>query len=90
MNLETFADVIGAELRIYRIPGRTPRWYATFESCEIKNGSILRSAFGNGDTPLEAIENYTSEIRGQRLVFRAMVPGERREYNAPDDLRAPK
>lgn len=58
------------------------RYYAQFEDCEIKDGRILRSEYGNGRTPWEAMANYAQEISGALLVLNAFGPN-RREIQAP-------
>lgn len=89
-SLEAFADKHGLTMEIHE---RTPmdmgsrwtpncRYYASFEDCEVKDGSVLCGAFGDGATPDEAMAEYAARISGQRLVFNAMSR-ERREITAP-------
>ncbi len=60
------------------------RYFARFDHIEIKDGSMLMSASGNGDTPQDAIDALAKEIAGRRLVFDAYGSG-RREFEAPNE-----
>ena len=46
---------------------------------EIKNGNILKSPYGTGKTPEEAMRDYYKQIVGKRLVYRATDKENRRE-----------
>jgi len=89
-SLEAFAEVYELTMVIEeRVPkdmgDRWPessRYYAKFEDCEVKQGPGLRSEYGNGRTPGEAIANYAKEISGALLVLNAFGPN-RREIQAP-------
>jgi hypothetical protein len=86
INIYDFADIIGAQLRVVRYSNQNGRWSAQFEHCEIKSGSILCGAHGNGTTPYDAIEDYIKEIQGKILVLHAYSPEYRRQYNVPNVL----
>jgi hypothetical protein len=58
------------------------RFYAYFKSVEVSEGAFLRSTFGNGQTPEQAITNYAPEISMKRIVVDAMKTT-RREINVP-------
>ena len=58
------------------------KFYASFVGVEIKEGEILRGAFGNGEIPDEAIANYAREISHKHLVKDAMRTW-RKEIIAP-------
>lgn len=61
------------------------KFYAGFEHVEIKDGSVLISSCGQGNTVKEAICDYGSMIAGKLLVHRATRP-ERREFYCPENL----
>ena len=61
--------VFGKEVHGYELE----RFWADIPSCEIKNGAILESPGGNGETPDEAIEDLARELSNKHLVFHAML-----------------
>lgn len=95
MTLEEFADTHGLTMEVhersglYGFPeGHSSRWYAHFKNAEVRHGeSCLRSAYGNGRTPEEAIANYEPEISEQELIVNAGTPA-RREIPVPIIVRA--
>lgn len=54
-------------------------FYASFDYMDVKEGSILESIYGNGNTPEEAMRDYYKQIVGNTLVFHAMDKERRRE-----------
>ena len=91
MTLLEFADIIGKNIEIRYVPGRKEiesgepaPFYCHFEKASVKDGVFLRSNFGNGKSPEEAMRNYCADIRGQCLVFDGYQ--NRQEYNVPDTL----
>lgn len=52
---------------------------ADLESVEIKNGNILKSSYGTGETPEEAMRDYYKQIVGKRLVYCATSEKYRKE-----------
>lgn len=58
------------------------RFFAHFEDCEVKDGSVLIGTFGNGRTEKAAIAAYAKEISNKRLVVGAYSP-KRREIESP-------
>lgn len=58
------------------------RFYASFKNVEVSEGAFLRSTFGNGSTPEEAIAAYRHEISMKKIVVDAMSKT-RREISAP-------
>ena len=44
------------------------RFYAKFRNVEIMESGTLRSTFGNGNTPEEAIADYWPRISGQKIA----------------------
>jgi hypothetical protein len=82
MTLEQFAEAHGLTMQINEraLPERHPaRFYASFEDCEVKDGSILCSAFGDGPTPEEAMATYADAISLKQLVISAFDKKKRRE-----------
>lgn len=45
--------------------------HVSFENCEIKDGNLLSSCYGIGDTIPEACEDYLKKICNKTLVFNA-------------------
>lgn len=86
MTIEEYADVLNVELVVRRCANQENRWMADFESCEIKDGVILSSSYGDGKSPDKAIDSYVEKIRGKRIVFHAMSTAKRREYEVPHNL----
>lgn len=79
IKLEDFADKHKLTLEIHErsekdwVDNNRPfhKYYAEFGSCEIKEGCVLSSAYGNGSTKEEAIEDYKKQISNVHLVFGA-------------------
>src|SRR5574343_2105100 len=47
------------------------QYRANFKGVEIKEGIMLISAYGTGETPEDAIDDYRRVITGKELVFNA-------------------
>lgn len=88
MKLTEFCDVVGVELRLTRYANQNGRWSAAFDNCEVKAGSMLISAYGNGVTPKEAMEEYIRQVEGKTIVVAAMSPDHRRMFVVPGGLEA--
>ena len=58
------------------------RFYVQFAKIDIKDGSVLIRATGNGNTIDEALKDYCKEVSCQTIVFDAMSP-ERQEITFP-------
>lgn len=56
-------------------PRSRMRYYASFQNCEIKEGSMLISCSGDGATPDAAIRRYTNLISNRTVVYRATLDG---------------
>jgi hypothetical protein len=84
MNIEEYADAINVNIEVLRVRNRVPRWMASFEYTYEIDGIFERGAYGDGDTPEEAINNYVAEIRGKRLRIGSRA--ERREFTVPMEL----
>jgi len=86
MPIEDFADMHGLVMEINErrnaAANRLHRYYANFQHTEVKDGGFLCSAFGNGNTPDEAVADYAREISEKRLVLNAYTP-DRKEIDAP-------
>ena len=85
MSIQEFADIIRKELILIRYPNQRGRWSAKFDRCEVREGSLLKGEYGNGDTPDRAIAEYCSLIQGKVLVFDAMRDS-RQEFGVPEVL----
>ncbi len=59
-----------------------PRYYATIKRLEMKDGGILASPLGNGNTPQSAVNDLADNLAGKVWVVDAMMPT-RREFKAP-------
>lgn len=76
MSLKNFAEKHNLTLEITerqenRGHACYENYYCRFKSCEVKQGSILSSVFGNGESPHEATKNYASRISNTLLVVNA-------------------
>lgn len=83
MSIEEFAKKhdLTMEIRERPVPDGSPlRFYASFKDCEVKDGPILASVYGDGATRAEAISNYSAAISLKRLFFGAYT-GSRREIS---------
>ena len=89
-DLSEFADKHGLVMEIHeRRPhdmgsrwSEDSRYFAHFKDCEVKDGSVLCGAFGNGSSPEAAMLEYTSDISEKLLVVGAGT-SLRREIRAP-------
>lgn len=78
-TLAAFAEKHGLTMEIHErtVSDMGARWaadsryYAHFKGCEIKDGSVLIGAHGNGATPEIAMAEYAQEISERRLVLNA-------------------
>ena len=65
-----------------RYANQNNRYTVSFENCEIKEGLILASKYGQGKSLNEALLDYINQIKGQILVFNAMS-AIRQEFTYP-------
>lgn len=93
VSLETFADKHGLEIacraREVFLKGHRD-WSASFDWVEVKDGILLRSEYGVGNTPHEAICDYAKLISNKPLIFHAMDPKKRKEFVAPTLIYKPR
>lgn len=69
---ETPTELVVKERETKDFMGRIlPSFYASFEGCKVKDGNLLKSVNGDGNTIDEAIQNYCKEISNQTLIFHA-------------------
>jgi len=90
MKITEYADALGFEIDIKYYPNQGNRWSAQFANCETKDSkesSTICGTYGDGKTPDEAIRNYVDRIRGKYLVFHALNPSRRREFEFPDSVK---
>jgi uncharacterized Fe-S cluster-containing MiaB family protein len=88
MTLFDLADVLGKDIIIRRYPNQKGRFVAEFDHCETqeyKGSGVLRSDYGNGESPIEALNDYASNIKGKNLVFNAMSES-RSEFVCPETI----
>lgn len=82
-TIQEFAEKHGLTMRIIeRDFIDLPKYCAYLEELEIKDGCILTSVAGNGNTPEEAMQDYGSKISRQYIVINAMLSS-RREMFVP-------
>lgn len=90
MTLERFADYYGLTMVVRergadRVRG-VSRYYACLAGVELMRDGMLCSAFGDGDTPEEAIGEHVKRIAGSRIAIGAHT-AERRNIDVPTDLK---
>lgn len=85
MDICEYSDVVNAQLVIRYYPNQGSRFSCHFENGEIKEGGILSSIYGNDVTPVGAMNDYVSKIRGKRIIFNATL-NSRREFDIPKYL----
>ena len=73
-------------LQAFRHLSNKDRFYTHFVDSEIKGIGVLISAFGNGETVDEAIEEYRKEISEKTLVVNA-GSANRKEIKVPRLLK---
>ena len=83
MTVEGFADKHGLVMRIREYTERKPPFCASFKCCEVKEGSVLGSEYGEGETPEEAIKDYAKKISGRHLVYLPYSDTERKDLFVP-------
>jgi hypothetical protein len=86
MTISEFADKHGLKMIVKerKLPdGHSERFYAFFDCAEVKEWIVLRSEYGNGSIPEDAILNYAREISLKKLVINAMSPDKRKEIEVP-------
>lgn len=82
MNIYEFADMIKKNIVFTRYANQNGRISVHFEYSETLTRGVLCSKYGDGETPEKAINDYTTKIMGETLVFRAMSDN-RQEYEVP-------
>ena len=86
MTLQELSELTKSQIVLRnRTDPTLPRWYGGIEHAEAKDGDILSSTYGNGDTPSEALENHVAHLRGKLLILHSMGP-DRAEFNVPESL----
>lgn len=60
------------------------QWSASLDDCEIKDGQILKSFSGYGETARAALLDMLQNMRGRRIVKDAMDKNRRREFVCPE------
>ena len=75
---------VGERSKAFWPERKMERYHAEFENAETLDGSVLSSAYGNGNTPEEAIADYAKNLEGKLLVIGA-YQAERREIQCPNE-----
>ncbi len=86
MNIYEFADVVGAEIEWLRYNNQGNRHIAHFRNCDIKEGAMLVGAYGDSDSPENALHEYVKRIAGATIVFNAGSSEYRQTFNVPKNL----
>jgi len=84
-EITEFEKEIGIELYIHeRSPYRDRlfRYYVNFKDSDTKQGGILGSTYGNGNTIDEAIKEYCEKISNKILIFNPYSK-DRKEIEVP-------
>jgi hypothetical protein len=79
LHFEAFGDAHGLTLNVTQ---QDWGWSVRFDRVEVMEDGMLRSAYGKGPSPQEAVCDYARQIAGRRLVVHAMSPL-RYEFEAP-------
>ena len=85
MNILDYADALNLELEIRYYPNQERRFCARFARAEIKKGGLLAGVHGSGSSPANAVEDYVTQLRGERLIIGAYSDS-RREFDVPKNL----
>lgn len=90
-SFEVFCDRHGLEITVHeraasaRKNRSISRWWATFQPhVEIKDGGVLISVAGNGETVDAAIADLSKSILSRTLVTSAWRGRDRREFETPE------
>lgn len=86
-NIFQIADLINEEIRIMYYPNKNGRFCASFQDGEVKGDGVLMSLYGDGKSPMEAINAYCSKIAGQTVVFNSYSKERRKEFKMPQTLK---
>lgn len=92
MTIYEFADIIGKDLELTRFNNQSERWVCSFRDSVTKvepADATATGTYGDAKSPIGAVQDYTAKIRGKILVFRAMHPTERQEFNVPKIIKSP-
>lgn len=86
MNIYDLADALHKTLILMRYPHQNGRYAVHFEYCETKDDSsshALCGTYGDGPTPLAALNDYARRLSGRLLVFHAGSQGLQQEFGCP-------
>ena len=91
MRLHEVASLLSLNLKVEASCladlSRRPAWSAKFDYVEVKDGPILTSAYGLGNTPRQAMLDYIKQITGKDLVYHACSTDRRREFKIPAGVK---
>lgn len=87
MTLEEFSKKHDLTMAVYErditVANPLKKYFCYFKHVEIKDGPILKSTSGNGNTVNEAIEDYCKELSKKRIVIRASDSEHRTVFFTP-------
>lgn len=84
MNFKELAELLGVTLEVKYYHDQR-RFTAKLQDVEIMDSVFLTSAYGDGNTPEEAISYYVDRIKGTRIVIGGYTD-KRREFQIPKSL----
>lgn len=83
-SIESFASMHQLTLQVHeRTPDGLPRWFCYFNDIEIKDGSVLLSGSGKGNTIEEAVKDYCNNLSRKLVVYKATDKEKRKEFRMP-------
>lgn len=88
ISIREFAEEYKLIMEIHEY-NRNPRYQAHFSVAEISEGISLLSTFGQGETEVEAINDYARKISAKKIIFNAESPTLRLEILVPDLTKIP-
>jgi len=83
MKLIIFADAIEKEIDVSYRPTMEDalKYTAKLHGAEVADGITLRTEFGVGSTPEEAMDDYFQKLAGRTIVFHATDKDQRQEFS---------
>ena len=85
MKLREFSDLIDQSICVILQSNFRGRCYAYIKNTEIIDDGGLKSTYGDGKTPEEAMKALVGEIRGKRIAVNA-GGSNKQEFVVPIDL----
>lgn len=85
MNIMEYADILNLEIVIRYYPNQDCRFSTHFDGVELKEGCMLASASGEGETPEKSMADYIRKIAG-KLAVKGAYTDHRQEFTVPKTL----